>query len=208
MNNVASAVFDSQNEAQRAISALREAGVSDNSLSVIARHGDQLDRGHDDVDVHDDDHTNLLRGILGGGALGAGLGVAALLIPGVGPFAAVGAIAATAAPGAAAVGAAAGAAAGTLNESLKDHGVSDDNAGYYADRVKQGGVFVSVDNDSGIDQAAAQEILYRHGGHNSERTSGMTGATGTTGMRDDLGEVRDFDNDDRASNRVTDTTRT
>ena len=34
----------------------------------------------------DDDHRNLLRGILGGGALGAGLAVAALAIPGVGPL--------------------------------------------------------------------------------------------------------------------------
>lgn len=204
-NTVASAVFDTHNEAQRAIEALREAGVSENSLSVVARHGDQIDSAHDEVDVHDDDHSNLLRGILGGGAFGAGLGVAALLIPGIGPFAAAGAIAATAAPGAAAVGAAAGAAAGTLNESLKGHGVSDDNIGYYSDRIKQGGVFVSVDDTSGMDQAAAQDILYRHGGHNIEQSRTAGTRTDTT---DDLGTVRDYDSDPHASNRATTTPHT
>ncbi len=55
----------------------------------------------------------MLRGILGGGALGAGLGIAALAIPGVGPLAALGAIAASAVPEAMAIGAVAGAAVGT-----------------------------------------------------------------------------------------------
>ncbi len=200
-NTVASAVFDTQQEAQRAIAALRDAGVSDNSLSVIARHGDGTRTGDGDVDVHDDDHQNLLRGILGGGALGAGLGVAALLIPGVGPFAAAGAIAAAAAPGAAAVGAAAGAAAGTLNEALKGHGVSDDNVGYYSDRIREGGVFVSVDNNSGIDRAAAQDILYSHGGHNAERSRGA-GGTRTTATGD-LGDVKDYGSGTTATNRAT-----
>jgi len=161
-----SAVFDSQDEAQRAISALRDAGVPDNSLSVVARHAD---RGEGD-EVTDDDHTSLLRGILGGGALGAGLGIAALAIPGVGPLAAVGAIAASAAPAALGIGAAAGAAAGTLNESLKGHGVSDEDADYYSDHIGRGGVFVSVDGNSGIDADMAQEVLYRHGGHSSTRS--------------------------------------
>ena len=38
-HTIASAVFDGQEEAQRAVSALREAGVADGSLSIIARHG-------------------------------------------------------------------------------------------------------------------------------------------------------------------------
>lgn len=176
VTSVASAVFDSHDEAQLAVAALRDAGVPDSSLSIIARHGNRTTTTSGDGDVTDDDHRNLLRGILGGGALGAGLGIAALAIPGVGPLAAAGAIAATAVPEAAAIGAAAGAALGTLNESLKKHGVSDDDVGYYGDRIKGGGVFVSVDNSSGIDPYTAQQILYRHGGHNSAqpRISGAT----------------------------------
>lgn len=164
-----SAVFDSQDEAQRAVSALREAGASDSSLSVIARHNGRTTTTSGDGEVTDDDHRNLLRGILGGGALGAGLGVAALAIPGVGPLAAAGAIAASVVPEAIGIGAAAGAAVGTLNESLKKHGVSDEDATYYGDRIKGGGVFVSVGPDSEIDADTAQEVLYRYGGHSSTR---------------------------------------
>lgn len=163
----ASAVFDDNDEAQRAVSALRQAGVPDSSLSVIARHRGRTTTTSGDGEVTDDDHRNLLRGILGGGALGAGLGVAALLIPGVGPLAAGGAIAAAAIPEAAGIGAVAGAAAGTLNETLKEHGVSDEDADYYEERIKSGGVFVSVDDSADIDRQTAEDILHRYGGHNS-----------------------------------------
>jgi hypothetical protein len=162
-NRTVSAVFDSQEEAQRAVSALRDAGVSDSSLSVIARHNGRTTTTSGDGEVTDDDHRNLLRGILGG------LGVAALAIPGVGPLAAAGAIAASVVPEAIGIGAAAGAALGTLNESLKKHGVSDEDATYYGDRIKNGGVFVSVDGNSGLDPDTAQEALYRCGGHSSTR---------------------------------------
>lgn len=166
-HTLATAVFDTQEEAQRAIYALREAGASDSSLSVIVRHGNRTTTTSGDGELTDDDHRNLLRGILGGGALGAGLGIAALAIPGVGPLAAAGAIAASLAPEAALIGGAAGAALGTLNESLKKHGVSDEDIEYYGERIKGGGVFVSVASDSGIEPETARQILYRYGGHNS-----------------------------------------
>jgi type IV secretory pathway TrbL component len=104
--------------------------------------------------------------------LGAGLGVAALAIPGVGPLAAIGAIAATVMPEAMAIGAVAGAAAGTFNEALKEHGVSDEDASYYGGQMKQGGVLVTV-NSSDVDQSQAQDVLYRHGGHSSSRARNM-----------------------------------
>lgn len=163
-----SAVFDSHAEAERAVSELRSAGVRDSDLSVIAQHGNKTTTTSGDGEITDEHHRNLLRGILGGGALGAGLGVAALAIPGVGPLAAAGAIAASVVPEAMAVGAAAGAVGGSLNEVLTKHGVSKEDASYYNDRISQGGVFVSVDTgDSGISRQAAQDILYRNGGHNT-----------------------------------------
>src|SRR5918997_2944490 len=99
--------------------------------------------------------------------LGGLLGVAALAIPGVGPLAAAGAIASGAIPSAAAIGAGAGAVAAGLGGLLKDHGVADNDAGYYEDRIKQGGTFVSVRDDGGFDSERARKILYRNGGHNS-----------------------------------------
>ena len=161
-STLASAVFDTRAEAESALADLRRVGVPDGALSVVAQDGG---------DAAVDDHTNLLRGILGGGALGAGLGVAALAIPGVGPLVAAGAIAASAVPGAAAIGAAAGAAAGTLNETLAKHGVGDEDAAYYGESLGRGGVFVSVDGTNGaVSPEEASDILYRNGGHSARRS--------------------------------------
>lgn len=170
MTLLASAVFDSHEEAQRAVSALRQAGVTDTDMSVIARHGNRTTTTTGDGEVTDDDHRNLLRGILGGGALGAGLGVAALAIPGVGPLAAAGAIAASAVPEAIGIGAAVGALTGTINETLKKHGVSDEDAEYYGERIKSGGVFVSVEDAGSADRDTINDILYRYGGHSASRS--------------------------------------
>ena len=179
MTSVISAVFDSENDAHRAVEDLRAAGASDDGISLIGRHGEH-DVSSDDGDSND---GNVARGLIGGGALGAGLGVAALAIPGVGPLAAAGAIAASAIPSALGIGAAAGAAAGTLKEMFQKHGVSDEDASYYDQRVSSGGTFVSVDpNRSGIDADEAREILRRSGGHSasSANQSQMAGQTDAT----------------------------
>ncbi len=164
------AIFDNHEHAGRAVNDLRSAGVRDDSISMIAHHGNTVTTTDADGTVTDEDHTSIARGILGGGALGAGLGVAALAIPGVGPLVAAGAIASTAIPGAMGIGALAGAALGSVNEVLKDHGVDDDDAAYYGDRMKDGAVFLSVDDEtSGHDSDRTSELLYGAGGHNSRR---------------------------------------
>lgn len=170
---VVSAIFDSNEEAQRAVGELRQMGASDADLSLIAQSRGTMTTREGGGEITDEEHTNLLRGILGGGALGAGLGIAVLAIPGVGPLAALGAIAASAVPEAMAIGAVAGAAVGTFNEALKKHGVSEEDSAYYGDRLKGGGVLVLVNTDS-IDREQAQEALYRNGGHSSARA--RTGA--------------------------------
>lgn len=167
-STVVSAIFDSTEEAQRAVSALRDLGATDSDLSLIAQSKGTMTTREGGGEITDEEHSNLLRGILGGGALGAGLGIAALAIPGVGPLAAIGAIAATAVPEAMAIGAVAGAAAGTFNEALKGHGVSDEDAAYYGGHLKSGGVLVTVHTNN-IDREQAQETLYRYGGHSSSR---------------------------------------
>lgn len=169
--NIVSAVFDSHSEAETAVRELREAGVRDSALSVIARReGAEGDYG--DATTHEvgEKSEGVIKGALGGGAAGALLGIAALAIPGVGPLAAAGAIAATAIPEAAAIGAGVGALAGGLTGLLTKHGVSDEDARYYEGRINEGGVFVSVDtSDAGISRERAEDILYRYGGHSSTR---------------------------------------
>lgn len=161
----ASAIFDSHAEAERAVSELRRLGVDDARLSVIAHHGGTTTTTNADGDVTDEEHRNVLRGILGGGALGAGMGVAALAIPGVGPLAAAGAIAASAVPEAMGIGAAIGVIGGTLNETLTKHGISDEDAHYYSGRMKDGAVVVTVEDE--LADQALQDLLYKAGGHNA-----------------------------------------
>jgi hypothetical protein len=169
--NIVSAVFDSHSEAETAVRELRQMGVSDSALSVIARRNENSgDYGDADTTEVGDKAEGAVKGALVGGGVGALLGIAALAIPGVGPLAAAGAIAASAVPEAAAIGAGAGALAGGLSGLLTKHGVSDEDARYYEGRINDGGVFVSVDTRaSGIDAGTAQDILYRYGGHSSSR---------------------------------------
>lgn len=169
---IASAVFDSRDEAERALTDLRSAGIREESISIIGRHGEQSDTsgGIDDDDAGEA-AGDTAKGAVGGAIAGGLLGVAALAIPGVGPLAAAGAIASSAIPGAAAIGAGAGALAGGLAGLLSDHGVDDDDASYYEEHIRNGGYFLSVDSrgDSSVALSEAQEILYRNGGHSASR---------------------------------------
>ena len=168
---IASAVFDSREEAERALSQLRSAGISDDAISIIGRSESGDGSGMTDND--DDDGVNksgAVKGAIGGAVGGTLLGVAALAIPGVGPLAAAGAIAASAVPEAAAIGAAVGATAGGVSGLLSKEGVDEDDAKYYEGRINEGGYFVGVHADrSNVPLDQAREILYRNGGHSASR---------------------------------------
>lgn len=172
-SNLVSAVFDSHSEADRAVSELRAKGVRDSAISIVA----QRDGKNMTTDGRGEEDAGDTAGKVAAGAgVGAILGIAALAIPGVGPLVAAGAIAETAIGGAALTGAAIGGAGGGLASILKKHGVHDDDAGYYEERINSGGTFVSVDtSDAGVDRETASDILYRAGGHNAGRSKiGMT----------------------------------
>ena len=171
MNNVVSAVFDNREEARRAVTELRSAGIPDEAISLVGRP--------DDEDEIDDDQDGAGKGsvagaVAGGGVAGALLGVAALAIPGVGPLAAAGAIAASAVPTAAAVGAAAGATGGAIARMLSDHEVEGRDAEYFEDHISRGGIFVSVDTRlAQVPAESAQIILERCGGHSASNPRAM-----------------------------------
>jgi hypothetical protein len=170
---IASAVFDSRAEAERALSELRSAGIPDSAISIVGRsdegegaHG----HSHHGGDAGDDAKSDVAKGAVIGTGAGALLGVAALAIPGVGPLAAAGAIAASAIPTAAVAGAGAGLAVGSVSGLLSDHGVDAEDARYYEDRVSQGGIFISVSGEnSQVPTDEVRDILYRNGGHSASR---------------------------------------
>jgi hypothetical protein len=176
-DRIASAVFDSREEAERALAELRSAGFREDSVSIVGR-SEESGKITDSSNDGDDDGVNksgAVKGALGGAAAGTLLGIAALAIPGVGPLAAAGAIAAGAVPEAAAIGAGVGATAGGVSGLLSKHGVSDEDSKYYEGHINNGGIFVSVDADNAggsIDDA--REILFRNGGHSASRQRAST----------------------------------
>ncbi|MFN3819011.1 hypothetical protein [Blastomonas sp.] len=171
-NDFVSAIFDDHSQAERAVSQLRSAGVNDSAISVIARH-------EGSNTVTDGAGAEQTTDIVGKAALGAGagalLGIAALAIPGVGPFIAAGAIAEAAVGGAAITGTAVGAAAGGIVGLLTNHGVDKDDATHYEDRLNQGGIFVSVDAASaGLSTDQVRDVLFGAGGYNPARSRSGT----------------------------------
>jgi hypothetical protein len=165
---IASAVFDSREEAERALSELRSVGVREESISIL---GQSEDRGDGENRIEDTDHEakeDVVSGAAVGTAAGALLGVAALAIPGVGPLAAAGAIAASAIPSAAVIGGGAGMAAGSVVGLLKDHGVDEEDASYYDERLRSGGYLLTVTGGD-VPNETVSDILYRHGGHSARR---------------------------------------
>lgn len=176
MNHSISAVFDSRSEAEGALRELRAAGVPDRAISIVAQNDSGTatasDAGGEARDDGDNNGSGLAKGLGIGAGVGALFGLAALAIPGIGPFVAAGALAETlgVAGGAVASGAIVGGTAGGLSGALMNYGVSETDARYYEERVGQGGVFVAVDAEhSGIDAERAEDILHRAGGHSASR---------------------------------------
>lgn len=162
-SNKVSAVFDTQSEAEHAVTQLRAAGIPSSAISLVS-HQDGKSRSTDG-DGHDTTSDFLGKAALGAG-VGTALGIAALAIPGVGPLVAAGAIAAAAIPTAAVTGAAAGLAAGSLASVMSDRDIGQEDSHYYEQRMGDGGVLVTVDgSDAGSQAVNVQDILYRSGGH-------------------------------------------
>jgi uncharacterized membrane protein len=134
-----SALFDSHDDAERAVAALNEAGFSDEDVSIVTSNPD----GSYNTDgATAGAGTGAGIGAVAGGLL-AGLGL--MTIPGVGPVLASGWLASAA--GGALAGAVAGGAVGGLIGAMTDDGVSEDDAHVYAEGIRRGGVYVSVRAD-------------------------------------------------------------
>jgi hypothetical protein len=170
MTNRVSAVFDNHAQAEQAVLALRQMGVRDEQLSIVSRHeGDLQASGGGGVatEHHSNRGDNVGRGALTGATVGALFGLAALAIPGVGPFITAGFLAEAlgVAGGAAAAGAIVGGTSGAVAGAFSKAGYSEEEARYYGGAVEQGGVFVAVNTMGGaISDAQVRDVLTRHGG--------------------------------------------
>ncbi len=167
-------LFPTRETAERAVSALSQAGYSYEHMSVIS--GDSRDAA---TDVPNLDPV-LTRGSFDaptgaavGGFAGFVGGLLALAIPGIGPIIAAGPLAAGI------MGAAAGAAAGGLIGGLKEHGVPENDAHRFAEAVRAGRTMVAVHVPSDKADDAA-DILDDHGALDTTDVAGD--ATANRGM--------------------------
>lgn len=172
---IASAVYDTHAQAERAVADLRAAGVSDRSISVVHKTDDGKVKGDDHSKEH---HDTKASGAGKGAAVGAGVGaiagLAALAIPGVGPFIALGGLAeAIGIAGSAAVTSGiVGGAAGGLTGALMKYGVDEEDARYYDRRINEGGYWVGVDDsETALDRIAIERVLHTAGGHSARNAT-------------------------------------
>ena len=108
------AVFDDRTQAERAIAELRQGGISEKEMSIVSRRPDDAEVKGAPVD--DKAGERIGKGALAGAGVGTLFGLAALAIPGVGPFITAGVLASAlgATRGAVAAGAIVGGTSGAL----------------------------------------------------------------------------------------------
>jgi len=146
MSVTISRLYDSPEDARRAVARLEAAGVPHADISIVANNSDNWFSASNNVDRDHDGVDDRAEGAGKGAGIGAGVGGAAgllaglglLAIPGLGPVVAAGWLAATA------VGAAAGAATGGIVGALTEAGISEEDANSYAEGVRRGGTLVSA----------------------------------------------------------------
>ena len=157
------AIFDDRVQAEMAIGELRRRGIPDAKLSVVSRRPDDVDV----TKVHHEDTKGerIGKGAITGAGVGVLFGLAAAVIPGVGPFITAGVLASAlgTAGGAAAAGAIVGGTAGTLASLFANAGYSKEEAEFYGPAVERGAVLVAVESDD-ISSAELRAEHIRLGG--------------------------------------------
>lgn len=164
---IVTGVFRSQDDAERAVSQLRNLGIPEKRIGIV-RPGNAPERLEAGVPVTDTEDPGMGRamGAAVGGAMGAaggataGLAVASLIVPGIGPIIAFGMV------GAALlgiVGAAAGSAVGDTVEEELGEGIPHEDVYLYEDALRHGNSIVLAYVDEGEQADRAEEVIENAG---------------------------------------------
>lgn len=161
MSKTVIGLFNNLGEAQNVVKDLVASGIERDDIGFMANEK-QVTPGRTDLEREGGD---IASGALAGAGTGAAIGgvaglalaLAPLAIPGIGPIVAAGPIAA------ALTGAGLGAVTGGLIGGLTRLGVPDEDAHFYAEGVRRGGIVVTVAADDEREADAAAEILRQHG---------------------------------------------
>ena len=164
MTTTVAGLFDQYEDADRAIRALYNYGVTTNEINVVTRA--ETLQGRSDYPVTESPErasvlsTAAVGGAATGGLIGLVAGVAALLLPGIGPVITVGSVAT--ALGLTAAGAGIGAAAGGLIGALSDLGLPEEETNVYAEGIKRGGILVTVQTEE-EERNEVEDLLHEAG---------------------------------------------
>jgi hypothetical protein len=150
-------IAKSEEQAVRIVNQLKEAGFSNNDVSVLLPdRGGSRDFAHEQhTKAPEGAATGVVAGGVAAGVLGWLVGIGSLAIPGVGPLIAAGPILA------ALTGAAAGGAVGGITGALIGAGIPEYEAKQYEGKVKNGNILISVHAEDSKERAAAKEIFER-----------------------------------------------
>jgi len=141
--------FRTRGEGEAAEQTLLSAGLTREQVSLVA--GDTRDKQTPKIGPIEETGAESESGMdaFVGGVVGLAAGAIAVAIPGIGPLIAAGPLAG------ALGGLAVGAAAGGLIGLLRDHGISEEEAEFYAEGVKRGGSLILV---HGVGEDRANEV--------------------------------------------------
>lgn len=174
-------IFDTEQEATRAIEDLQSKGIRNDEISIITRDRDELQSISEDTGTMAPEGvaTGAATGGVVGGVAGLLAGIGALAIPGIGPILAAGPIVATL------TGAAIGAGAGGLVGGLIGLGIPEDEAREYEGYVDSGKILVLVD-DNGRGNAI-HDVFRGNRSLNSSRYDSIYNSDTTTDTLADRG---------------------
>jgi hypothetical protein len=143
MTQTISRLYDSYDRALLAVRALKDAGLSDREISIVASEA-TAHVSHPEMESATAEDASAGAGIGGIAGVAAGLlaGLGIIAIPGIGPVVAAGWLASTVAVGAA--GAVAGGAAGGIIGALTSSGLPEEDAHVYAESIRRGDTLVTV----------------------------------------------------------------
>ena len=169
-------LFHDQPRAELGIQTLKREGFNDDQIGVIMQDREKQKELADSTgsSVSEAAATGAIGGGVAGGVLGLLAGVGALAIPGIGPIIAGGALASTLA------GAGIGAAAGGLLGALAGMGVPEEDARFFEEGVRAGGILVTV--KAGSRAGEARQILRGQGAEleSAGRMAGTATASATS----------------------------
>jgi hypothetical protein len=170
-------IYSTRAAVENASDSLMKAGFPASDISVLLPEslGGPKDMGTEkSTKAPEGTAVGVTTGGVIGGTLGLLAGVGLLAIPGLGPFIAAGPIMA----GLAGLGV--GGAVGGVTGALIGMGIPEFEAKRYEDRLKSGGILLSVHCDTAEEIKQAKEVVERTGGQDVSSTGESSGNTKTT----------------------------